>query len=253
VILRSRVRLLAASGSALIALGSSGCGSGGRFGLPDPASEQGQEILGLWQGSVLVALAVGALVWALIVWTVLRYRRPDDSLPSQTPENIPIEVAYTVGPLLIVAALFGVTMFTQEEVTASDPDPDLVVEVTGFQWSWEFAYPAQGVEVVSDGETPPRLVLPVGATVRFELATTDVNHSFWVPEFLVKRDLIRGVDNAIDVDVERAGEWTGRCAEFCGLDHWKMAFAVSAVPPDEFDRWIEEERSRPGQRQGRTG
>lgn len=251
--LRSRARALAPSAAVLGGLVSAGCGSGGRFGFPDPASEQGREILGLWRGTVLVALAVGALVWALIVWTVLHYRRRDDTLPSQTPENIPVEVAYTVAPLLVVAALFGVTVFTQEQVTASNPDPDLVVEVTGFQWSWKFAYPAEGVEVVSNGDDPPRLVLPVGAAVRFELATTDVNHSFWVPEFLVKRDLIQGVDNAIDVDVERAGEWTGRCAEFCGLDHWKMNFAVSAVPQDEFDRWVEEEQALSGDRPDRTG
>ena len=244
VILRSGARLLSATAVVPGVLAAGGCGAGGRFGFPEPASEQGGKILGLWQGSVLVALAVGALVWALIVWTVLRYRRRDDTLPSQEPENIPVEVAYTVAPLLVVAALFGVTVFTQEEVTASDPDPDLVVEVTGFQWSWEFAYPDEGVEVVSNGDDPPRLVLPVGATVRFELATTDVNHSFWVPEFLVKRDLIQGVENTIDVDVERAGEWTGRCAEFCGLDHWKMNFAVSAVPQGEFDRWVEAEQAR---------
>ena len=200
-------------------------------------------MLGLWRGAVVAALAVGALVWGLIVWSVLRYRRRDDDLPSQTPYNIPIEVVYTVAPLLVVAALFGVTVFTQERVTASDPDPDLVVDVVGFQWSWEFAYPDLGIEVRSDGADPPRLVLPVGATVRFELETADVNHSFWVPEFLVKRDMIEGVDNTLDVEVREAGEWRGRCAEFCGLDHWRMYFDVSAVPPAEFDAWVDEQRA----------
>jgi len=186
---------------------------------------------------------VGGLVWALVVWSVLRYRRRNDDLPSQTPYNIPVEVVYTGVPLVIVAALFGLTVFTQESVTATDPDPDLVVEVTGFQWSWELSYPDLGVEVVSDGVDPPRMVLPVGATVRFELRTADVNHSLWVPEFLVKRDLIKGVDNTVDVEVREAGEWTGRCAEFCGLDHWKMYLDVAAVPRAEFDAWVEENRA----------
>ena len=218
-----------------------GCAGGPDFGAPEPASRQGDDVLELWRGSVVAALAVGALVWGLIVWSCVRYRRRSDDLPSQTPENIPLEVTYVAIPLLVVAALFGFTMVTQDRVTALADDPDLVVEVTGFQWSWEFTYPTQGVEVVSDGDVPPRLVLPVGATVRFELESTDVNHSFWVPEFLVKRDLIQGVDNAVDVDVERAGEWTGRCAEFCGLDHWRMGFTVRVVEPDEFDAWVAEQ------------
>jgi cytochrome c oxidase subunit 2 len=91
----------------------------------------------------------------------------------------------------------------------------------------------------------PVLVLPVGRTVRFELEAADVIHSFWVPEFLTKKDLIPGVDNAIDVDVVEAGEWVGRCAEYCGFDHWRMTFDVRAVPADEYDAWVAEARAAP--------
>ena len=216
------------------------CSGGSRFGMPDSVTEQGDDVLGLWRGSVLAGMAVAALVWGLVVWSVLRYRRRNDDLPSQTPENIPIEIAYTITPLVIVAVLFGFTVATQERVDASDDDPDLTVEVVGFQWSWEFRYPDQGVVVRSDGVDPPRLVVPVGRTVRFELRTTDVNHAFWVPEFLVKRDLIPNVDNEIDVDVTEAGVWRGRCAEFCGLEHWRMLFDLEAVPADEFDARLAE-------------
>jgi cytochrome c oxidase subunit II len=218
---------------------------GGDFGLPDPASDDGERVLGLWRGSVLAGLAVAALIWALVAWSILRYRRRNDDLPSQGAENIPIEIAYTVAPLVVVAILFGFTMFTQEEVTGAEEDPDLEVEVIGFQWSWEFRYRELGVEVESTGQDDPVLVLPVGRTVRFHLVAEDVNHSFWLPEFLVKRDLIPRVDNHIDVEVTRTGEWTGRCAEFCGLQHWAMRFDVRAVPPAEFDRWVREEGGRP--------
>jgi cytochrome c oxidase subunit 2 len=187
---------------------------------------------------------VAALIWALVAWSILRYRRRNDDLPSQTHENIPLEIAYTVTPLLIVAVLFGFTVFTQEQVTGAEEDVDLEVEVVGFQWSWEFRYPDLGVDVESTGEADPVLVLPVGATVRFDLVAEDVNHSFWVPEFLEKRDLIPRVDNHVDVEVTRAGEWTGRCAEFCGLKHWAMRFGVRAVPQDEFDRWVRDEGGR---------
>lgn len=212
--------------------------------MPEPVSEQGESVLGLWQGSVIAALAVGALVWGLIVWAAFRYRRRNDDLPSQTPEIIKLEIAYTAVPLLIVAILFAFTYLTQERVTALADDPDVVVEVTGFQWSWRFTYPGEGVEVSSDGVTPPRLVVPVGATVRFELGTTDVNHSFWVPELLVKRDMIRDVDNEIDVEVIRTGSWTGRCAEFCGLDHHAMIFTFESVEADAYDRWLDERREQ---------
>ena len=214
---------------------------GGELGLPDPASDDGDRILGLWRGSVLAGLAVAALIWALVAWSILRYRRRNDDLPSQTPENIPLEIAYTLAPLAIVAVLFGFTVFTQEEVTGAERDPDLEVEVIGFQWSWEFRYHDLGVEVESDGEEDPVLVLPVGAVVRFDLVAEDVDHAFWVPEFLEKRDLIPRVDNHIDLEVTRAGEWTGRCAEFCGLQHWAMRFGVKAVPQEQFDRWVREQ------------
>ena len=218
---------------------------GGELGLPDPASDNGNQILGLWRGAVLAGLAVAALIWALVAWSILRYRRRNDDLPSQTPENIPLEIAYTVTPLVIVAVLFGFTMLTQEEVTGAEDRPDLEVEVVGFQWSWEFRYRDLGVDVESTGEEDPVLVLPVGATVRFDLVAADVNHAFWVPEFLEKRDLIPRVDNSIDLEVTRAGEWTGRCAEFCGLKHWAMRFGVRAVPQDEFDRWVRDQGGAP--------
>jgi cytochrome c oxidase subunit II len=99
------------------------------------------------------------------------------------------------------------------------------------------------VVVTGTYDDPPELVLPVGRTVRLNLETADVIHSFWVPDFLNKRDMLPDVENAIDVDVTEPGEWTGACAEFCGLDHYKMLFEVRAVPEDEFAAWLEEERS----------
>src|ERR671917_448711 len=114
-----------------------------------------------------------------------------------------------LGAVVLLAVLFGFTVATQERVTGLEEDPDLEVEVIGFQWSWEFRYRDEGVVVESTGEGDPVLVLPVGATVRFDLVAEDVNHSFWVPEFLEKRDLIPRVDNSIDLEVTREGEWTG--------------------------------------------
>ena len=182
------------------------------------------------------------MVWTLIVVTVLRFRRRNDDLPDQGTGNERAELVYTAVPILIVAVLFTFTAFTQERVTAVGDHPDLDVDVVAFQWSWEFRYPDHGVVVTTDGVSVPRLVLPVGSTVRFTLRTRDVIHSFWVPEFLMKRDLIQGVDNEVDVTLAEEGTWRGRCAEFCGLYHWRMPFDVVSVPQAEFDRWVAEQR-----------
>ncbi|HEV2767346.1 MAG TPA: cytochrome c oxidase subunit II [Acidimicrobiales bacterium] len=238
--LRRRARL------GVLAVGAAGltsCSRGFRFGAPDPVSRQGEDVLALWNGFHWVALGVGLLIWGLVLYCVARYRRRNDDLPSQSPYNIPVEIAYTVTPLLIVIALFAFTVVREQRVTALVDEPDVVVDVVGFQWSWEFSYPEEEVVVESDGVNFPRLVVPVGSTVRFRLQTTDVIHSFWVPEFMMKRDLIPRIDNEIDVDVVQQGEWTGRCAEYCGLDHYRMNFIVAAVSPGEYEAWLDEERS----------
>jgi cytochrome c oxidase subunit II len=226
-----------------VALLLSGCATGPNFGVPEPASRQGAEILQLYRGAMWVGIAVGVLVYGLVAWSIVRYRRRNDDLPSQVPENIPIEIVYTVIPLLIVIGLFGFTLRTQTETTGRSEDPDLVVDVIGFQWSWQFEYPDEGVVIRPDGLDQPEMVLPVGSTVLFNLETVDVNHAFWIPEFLTKRDLIQGVENYLEIDVTEAGEWTGRCAEFCGIEHHSMIFNVRAVPPDEYEAWLDEQRA----------
>ena len=247
--LRAKRRVLrfiaAVAGSAAVA---TSCEGVPRFGVPDPVTEDGERILSLWQGSVLAAAGVGAIVWALIAWSVIRYRRrsgPDEGLPGQRSDNVPLEVAYTLTPIAIVAILFAFTVFTQEKVTETAERPDLVVEAVGYQWQWQFRYPDEGVVVTGTPAEPrPTMVLPVGATVRLRLRTTDVIHSFWVPRFLKKMDMVPGVDNEMDVKVEDPGVFPGRCAEFCGLDHARMDFKVEAVSPEAFREWLDQERAR---------
>lgn len=226
---------------------TTGCAS--RGGAPDPASSQGQDVLDLWRILLGAGVAVGALVVGLVLWSVIRYRRPRNATPGQIPRqtgaNVPIEVLYTVVPLLIVALLFGLSMRTQNRVTRLSDTPDLGVEVTGFQWGWRFRYPTQGVTVAGDANDPPTLVLPVGATVRLRMVAADVIHSFFVPVFLVKRDLIPGVDNSIEVRPTEEGTFPGVCAEFCGLDHWRMTFKVEVVSPARFQAFIAEQQPSP--------
>jgi cytochrome c oxidase subunit 2 len=223
---------------ASLAVATAGCSlpSGG---APDPASDEGSRIHSLWQGFLLAALAVGALVWGLLVYVLIRYRRRNDDVPQQRPYNIPVEVIYTVTPVLVVAVLFGFSVATENRVTAVDDDDAAVeVEVIGFQWSWQFRYPDEDLIITGVPGEPPEMVLPVDRPAHLRLVSTDVNHSFWVPDFLSKRDLIPGVDNEIQVTPTQTGSYVGRCAEFCGLDHWRMNFSVRVVTDDEYDDWL---------------
>ncbi|MGK2930981.1 MAG: cytochrome c oxidase subunit II, partial [Acidimicrobiales bacterium] len=192
----------------LLAVASLGLGACSlpSMGAPSPASEQGGEIYDLYRWYTAIAAGVGVFVTVLLVYVVLRYRRRDDVIPSQKQYNVPIEVVYTVTPLLIVAGLFAFSVRTEDRVNATADDPDLVVDVTGFQWQWQFSYPDSGIVVTGTPEGGiPELVLPAERTSRLNLVTTDVNHNFWVPQFLNKRDLIPGVDNAIDITPTETG------------------------------------------------
>ena len=217
-----------------------------RFGMPDSATEQGDGIQRLWSGFFVAAMAVALLVYVLLAWVLIRYRRRSsdgDELPSQSGYHIPLEIIYTAIPIVIVAILFAFSTVVERDVTDLQPDPAVQVEVIGFQWQWQFSYVDEDVTVDGAPDEPPELVLPVGQRTRLRLRTTDVIHSFWVPEFLEKRDLIPGVDNEIDITPTRRGTYTGRCAEFCGLDHWRMNFTVRVVTPAEFEAWVAERQA----------
>jgi cytochrome c oxidase subunit II len=255
IVHRSRPARAPGPGARAMALGGAAMVFGAcsdRFGAPRPASAQGEEVLDLWRVLFLVAAALGALVVGLLAWVVLRYRRPKGAatgdLPVQRRENVPLELFYTAVPLVIVAVVFTLTMRAQGPVTNLTRTPSLRVEVTGFQWGWRFVYPAQRVTVVGDSNRPPTLVLPVDRTTRLRLVSPDVIHAFYVPSFLIKRDVIPGVDNDLDVRPTEVGRFGGVCAEFCGLDHGRMTFDVEVVELEQFDQWAarQQEQEQPG-------
>jgi cytochrome c oxidase subunit II len=206
------------------------------FGLPEPATDQGAYVAALWTGAMWTAIVVGGITLGLILWAAIRYRARDDSLPVQREYHVPLEIAYTAIPVVIVAVLFGFTVRAQHRVLAHHR-PDVVVEVTGFQWGWGFRFDGSGKEVTS-GIDPPEIVLPVGRPVRFRVTATDVIHSFYLPRFLFKYDAIPGRTNEFDVTIDVPGRYEGRCAEFCGVAHGQMDFVVRAVTPAEFDAWL---------------
>ncbi|MFD4369837.1 cytochrome c oxidase subunit II [Rhodococcus sp. NPDC058521] len=275
-----------------------------RFGWPSGITPQAHRMRELWTWSVIAALAMGVLVWGLIFWTVMFHRKKKNSpeFPRQTAYNVPLELAYTAVPFLIIAVLFYFTVVVQNHVLEKDDNPNVVVDVTAYQWNWKFGYRTidlqdgapkyDGVDqeaqaavqskVVPEGESAehgeghaqpgaihgkdpqdlsylhydkietvgssqeiPILVLPTGKSIQFELASSDVIHAFWVPEFLFKRDVNPNPkenhsDNVFQIsEIEKEGAFVGRCAEMCGTFHAMMNFEVRAVSPEKFAQYIE--------------
>ncbi|MGZ4538653.1 MAG: aa3-type cytochrome oxidase subunit II [Blastococcus sp.] len=224
-----------------------------RFGWPAGITDQSQDMRRLWTGSVIAALIVGFLVWGLILYAVFRYRKRGDELPKQTAYNLPLEIVYTILPFVIIAALFFFTVVVQDKVKKTSAHPDETVAVHAFKWNWQFVYPnttgpdGQPVNTVGSSTEIPILVLPTDKDIRFELSSSDVIHSFWVPEFLFKLDVIPGEDNGrnnvFDVTVRKTGAYVGRCAELCGTYHAFMNFEVRSVSPADFDTYIQARES----------
>jgi len=236
-----RARLI---GTVLVAvLVLAGCGS------LTPVTEQGRDIRDLYNILFVAAAIVFVLVEAAIVFSVVRYRRRSDMLPPQFHGNNLLEVAWTVVPLLIVAGLFVVSWGVLNRVEAKADDPRVTVNVLGFQWQWQFTYqgerldlpagqPPQDLTVKGTIAKPPVMYLPVGEPIRFNVEAQEVIHSFYVREFLFKRDAFPGHTNTFDLTITKPGDYGGQCTEYCGLQHQAMRFTIRAVSRPQYDAWL---------------
>ncbi len=212
--------------------------------MPAAATSQGRSIAGLYTWFVIGGVIVAAIVWFLVTLAIVRRRR-DDQLPPQHRGSLVIEGIWTGIPLLTVLGLFGLTVLTLNDVNARSAQEGVSVTVTGFRWQWQFDYPASGVRVVGHLGQDPELVVPVNEPIHVTLTAPagDVNHAFFVPQFLFKRDAIAGRSSDFDFNVEQPGTYRGQCAEFCGVYHDRMTFSVRAVPPAEYEAWLSQQRS----------
>jgi cytochrome c oxidase subunit 2 len=208
--------------------------------LPLGGTVQSQSLRGMWIVFFWSGIFVAVVVYGLIAWCVLRYcKRPGDvAYPQQFRRNGRWEIFYTVVPIIMVVALFAISYPAERHVEAIAQQQGVVVDVTAFRWSWRFEYPQLGTTVIGTAQAPPEFELPIGETVRFNLTSVDVDHSFWVPDFLFKRDAIPGLENVFDWTPIKRGVFRGECAEFCGLDHALMSFTLKVVSRSDFDRWI---------------
>ena len=263
--LRSRLsRLGLLAGSAVLL---SGCTAHDwemklRFGWPTGVTKQADRMRTLWTWSSVAALVVGVIVWGLIFWACARYRKKDDLLPRQMKYHLPIEIAYSIAPFIVIAGLFYYTAVTENYVDKLSANPDTTVQVDAFKWNWQFEYvknngnPTQYPATMASGQADPGagenlstvgssteiavLVLPVNKTVRIVEVSKDVIHSFWVPEFLFKRDVIpQPKPNQFEFTATKMGSYVGRCAELCGTYHSQMNFEVRVVSDADYQKYLD--------------
>ncbi|WP_235545298.1 cytochrome c oxidase subunit II [Phycicoccus sp. Soil802] len=244
-----------------LALALSGCAGRVQDGfLPRAVTEGGERVTSLWNGAWIAALLVGVLVWGLIGWCVVAYRRKKDdtALPVQLRYNVPMEILYTIVPVFMIAVLFYYTARDEAALLDTSKHPDVVVNVVGKKWSWDFNYVNEqtyesGTQAELTGEPGteenlPTLYLPVDKRTEFVLTSRDVIHSFWVPAFLQKLDMIPGRVNKFQVFPTETGDFKGKCAELCGAYHSRMLFNVKVVDQATYDAHIADLKA-----QGNTG
>lgn len=228
------------------------------FGSPGGITTQDHQVLRLWHISWYFSLPLAVVVVSAIVWCLVRYRARPGRIADQTQYHIPLEIAYTIVPFVIVAILFGYVYQAENRVDKVVKDPAVQITVDGFQWGWQFVYfTADGQPTtrsfnvvgsvanepdINDETDLPTLVVPANETVQFNLVSLDVIHSFYIPETLFKRDLIPGVKNVVDMNFKApGGPYIGECTQFCGTYHPYMRFRVDVMSTQNFNNWAQKQ------------
>jgi cytochrome c oxidase subunit II len=204
-------------------------------------------ITGLWTTSWIVLWAVGVISWGLMAWAIVVYRRRkgETGIPAQLRYNNPIETLFTIVPLILVVGFFAFTAKDIQAIEQPTVNPDVTVQVVGKQWSWDFNYTNanvydSGIQSQFEGQkgseaSLPVLWLPVNKTVELDLTSRDVIHSFWVIDFLYKKDVFPGRWNHMYFTPEKIGTYKGKCAELCGEFHSMMLFNVKVVSQADYN------------------
>lgn len=213
--------------------------------MPQAQTSQGSAIDNLYTIAFAMSVVVAVLVWGLLTFAIVRYRRGRRStqdLPRQTSGSLVLEVIWTAGPLLAILVLFGLTLVTLNSVNAAPQSDAVQLNVEGFRWGWRFSYPNDGVTVEGVLAPGPEAVLPVGRQIAINVTSADVIHSFFVPQFLYKRDAIPGHPTSFTITIQQPGTYAGQCAEFCGVFHAQMPFTIRAVSDADYQAWLAQQR-----------
>jgi cytochrome c oxidase subunit 2 len=230
-----RVRRIVALPIAALAL--AGC-TVPTFGAAPGATTSSRSVYHLWQGFSIGAVIVGGVTTVLIIWAVLRYRRRGDNIPKQSQYHVPLELTYTIVPVLIVLGLFAATMVVENKEVAN-PKTDVTIDVNAFQWGWKFTYPGHDVVVIGQTTQDPEMVMPANENVHINLTSSDVIHGFYVHDFNFSRYALPGVLNQFTFRAVQTGTYDGQCTQLCGLYHALMWFKVKVVTPSQYTSWLQ--------------
>jgi len=216
---------------------------------PQPVNSQGDDVKGLYDLFTITAAVIFVLVAGLIAFSILRYRaKPgDNDLPDQFHSNVKLEILWFAIPTVIVVGLFISSAVVLDRINDEGEGPT-VIGAEAFQWGWRFTFEGEDVSIVSRPDDPAVIAVPVGEPLTFVITANDVVHSFYITEFLLKRDAIPGRENRLPITIDEEGTYGGRCAEFCGLLHYDMPFTINAVPVDEYEAWLTEQAGDDGAR-----
>jgi cytochrome c oxidase subunit II len=203
-----------------------------------------QQVHDLFDGLYLpITLTAGVIVWAVVVFALVRFRARHDAVPSRKSEAKVVESLYAVGLVAVAVVLVWQTFTVEHRVDSVSGTPGARVDVVAFKWQWRITYPGENVRpIVGTLQHRPELVVPAGTTVRFTLRSRDVIHALWFPELRFKRDAFPGKTQTFDLVFDEPETFTARCAEFCGLDHAEMTLDVRAVPQAEYRTWLDGRR-----------
>ncbi|AJE45944.1 cytochrome c oxidase subunit II [Celeribacter indicus] len=242
----------------------------GKMGFQPAATELARDLHGLDHMLTIITAVIVAFVTLLILWVVVRYNARANKTPAKFTHNTPIEVAWTLLPILILVVIGAYSLpvlFKQQEI----PDGDIYIKVTGYQWYWGYEYPDEGIAfdsymigqpatggeyrrtpeveqmLVDAGYTPDQfllatdtqVVVPVGKTIVMGVTGADVIHSWTIPAFGVKQDAVPGRVAELWFKAERTGTFFGQCSELCGKDHAYMPITVRVVTEEEYETWLE--------------
>jgi len=228
--------------AALLLLGATACTADTPQTAFNPHSDYAVQGLDLFQAIIVLGVIIGVVVEAVLIWAAIRYRRrASDQLPPQVHGNTLIEIAWTTGPVLVVASILFLTLPVIFRTQAPAPAGAMDVEVVGHQFWWEFVYPDANVDTANE------LHLPVGRTVNLILHSNDVIHSFWIPALGGKRDAIPGHTNFIWLTPNSTGNFPGQCYQLCGYSHANMRDRAVIQPESDFDAWLAGQQQPPVQ------
>jgi cytochrome c oxidase subunit 2 len=205
--------------------------------FPQPAATSADKIDTLYDVLLICSVPVFVLVMTIAIYSVVRFRAKPGDMGDGPPihGNTRLEIIWVTIPFIMVTALALYAWITLDDIEAKQPN-EMVVNVTGQQFTWTFQYPAEKLDDAKE------LVLPVNRPVEFKIHTKDVLHSFWVPQFRLKSDAVPGLTTKIRVTPDRVGNYEVVCAELCGIGHSTMRQYARVVPASEFQSWVSRQK-----------